>query len=366
MLDGIKIAVPSGGIRVFCPKTEKFIKVDALDYTVYVVHPETKMTLTLEKNSADNKLSIKANPVSWLSGQNIAGSNDLHGLVLRVLKELVRLGRIEVSPEARADCEAGEIYIHSLAFNMYLVTDTTDKLPSMDLFKTIKGGIVSTDNPKLDTRVFLYHGIGFCLNNKSKSLTVYDKLEELKIHKSKKQDVSYFKSGLSWLEGMLRLEATLRSNYFSRQSRMLKWWRGKDMDKVVKDILLKELQFHKVEYLMQCPNVFARDYTAKWKSQDRLLFNLWLKGKVLEAKDRRRLWNLYGFDAELNVTAYRNTLWTLLRPESVTKPMRVDLSEATVFPGHAIFAPLLPLERHLKVGVDPKILRQIDKSCGLR
>ena len=366
MLDGIKIAIPSNGVRVFCPKTKRFIKVDKLDYTIYVVNPATEKTLTLEKNSADNKLSIKGNPVSWMSGQNIAGSNDVYELVTRVLKELVRLGRIKLSPEARLLCELGEIFIHSLAFNMYLITDTTDKLPRMDLFKTIKAGIVSTDNPKLDTRVFLYHGAGLCLNNKSKSLTIYDKQKELKVHKSKKQDTSYFTDGLSWLDGALRIEVTLRSNYFSRQSRMLKWWKGKDMDEVAKTILLKELLFHKVEYLMQCPNVFARDYTAEWKPQDRLLFKRWLKGEVLEAKDRRRLLNLYEFDAELNVTAYRNTLWTLLRPESVTQPMRVDLSEATVFPGHAIFAPLLPLERHLRVGVDPKTLRQINKSCGLR
>lgn len=362
MLDGIKIALHSEGIKVLCTESKEFTSVSDLTAPEFVEHPITGGTLTLEKNNADDKLSIKGNPTSWLTGQNVVGSNNAFWLTLRCLKKLEQLGRVSFTREAKKRILNGDFFIHQASYNMYLDFSSVSKLQSLDLLKTIIGGLSTTAKTLYDPQFLLFTGPGLLLKYKTKSLTLYDKLRQRE-HKQKPANLSYFKEGLSWLEPLMRCEVLFRHNHFSRQNRLMSWWKDKDWDKLVEDMIIKEIEFNKLDYLMCCPNVFAHDYLDTWRNKDKKLFAKWLDGDPLSRVDHRRLYHRYKFDSDISVIGHRNTLWSLLRPDDFTKAISVDLTTATEFPGHKIFKTITPLKDHLVVGAPSKTLRLIDKAC---
>lgn len=364
MLDGIHIGLDPDGIRVLCNErwmAPKDIPKNTPDrsncFNVKSLTSEHKLSIGFKKD----KLTFKMNPTSFLSGQNVSGSNNAHQLVVQTMQRLEQQGIIQFSPAAKQRVKEGHYDIHQMAFNKYLELGNRPKMEVFDLLKTIYGGVCSHIAFILNESYHMYSGTGFIVTNRSLALTVYDK--ELEIASKKRKYAGQVLPDLPQLRTKMRCEVTVKYSYFSKSKRRMSWWIGKDWDAEAADIIAAGLERFRVDYLLGCPNVFESDYTASWKPKHKNLFKSWQAGSALSKNQRGTLLRFYGFDAELNVTAHRNTLWTLRRTMDGSPPRVSELTGIDHFPGKDLCAPLLPFNSHLCLGADTKTLRDIAERC---
>lgn len=359
MLDGLSVGLSLDGIEVFYEG--KWVSPKRLPprWCFQVESDIGKRKLTL--GNKQGKFTVQVNPVGWLSNQNVTGSNNAHWLLKQVFKRLIQMNILRMSADARARFDEGQYDIHQMAFNKYLECGDRDKGEVFDTLKTILGGTASHMKHECGESSHLYSGPGFISKTRTIALTFYDKT--LEMASKKKKNLCRVLPMTEELRTKMRCEVTVKYGYFSKSKRRMSAWIGKDWDAEAEAIIAYGLQRFRIDYLLSCPNVFAPDYTASWKPQHKLLFKSWLEGSALDKNQRGVLLRFYGFDAELNVKAHRNTLWTLRRTMDGSLPRLSELTGVDHFPGKDLCAPLLPMNKHLCLGTDRKTLRQIAKAC---
>jgi hypothetical protein len=360
MLDGVIIGLPVDGIKVLYK--DKYVSPRFIEtYQIYESPVGgSKMTIGIKKG----KLVIKGNPVSWLTAQNVHGSNNAWALVLALLANLKELRILKIEDSAWNSLKEGNFDIHQLAFNKYLRVVREDKSVVMDLLKSIFGSLASNTSTQTDMRWIMYTGLGMIINNRTVNLTMYDKREQL-ARKAPDFD-SDLVPDLDFLHDLIRVEVTVKYGYFSTKKRRMSWWRNKDWDEIANDLLVKTLKDFGVDYVIRCPNIYDPNYIANWRPQDRKLFESWLRHGALSKLDAGKLRRRYAFNAGINERGHRNILWALSRPKSLREPVVVDLVNTTRFPGKDILSSIYPLADNLTTGASTKTLRLIDKACGLR
>jgi hypothetical protein len=331
---------------------DTWIKPSALEPCIQVEHPTTGRKLTL--GFKNGKFILKANPISWLTGQNFFGTNNAHLLVMQVLRELLSLNLLRVQRPTLQRWSRGEYDIHQMAFNMYLRVDEADKLLVADYLKTIFGGVASHMDHRLGQQYMLYSGSGFIIKTKTQTLCVYDKIVE-QVQKGFKLPARI----RDLLLHHLRVESTIKYGYFTASRRRMSAWLTCDWDKEARRIIQTTVDLFNLDYLASCPNVFDPRYASSWTAYDKDLFASWLSGKDLSARHINKLKRLYGFVGSFPPNAHANTLHTL------TRSKRPLTSSNLKFPGHVLLASILPTSRHLTVLAPPKLLANIDEKCGL-
>lgn len=360
MLDGVIIGLPIKGIKVRCDG--KYVPPPYIERYQIFESPNggSSATIGLKKG----KLVIKANPVSWLTAQNVHGSNNAWDLTLALLANFKETGILKIEDATWKSIQEGHFDIHQLAFNKYLRVNGEDKSVVMDLLKSIFGGLSSNNCTHSDMRWIMYTGPGMIINNRTVNLTMYDKREQLA--RKAPDFVSDLVPDLDFLHDLIRVEVTVKYGYFSTKKRRMSWWRNKDWDVVANDLLVKTLKDFGVDYVIRCPNIYAPNFTANWRPQDQALFASWLRHGTLSKPDVGKLLRRYEFNAGISERGHRNILWTLARPKSVREPITVDIANTTRFPGKTILSAIYPLADNLTTGASRKTLRLIDKACGLR
>jgi hypothetical protein len=281
-------------------------------------------------------------------------------LTVLVDEGLVKWGRV-LSRAIQRD----EVNVHELAFAMYCpLGNDIDRFT--DLLKSCYGSVVQHFNPKHPIHVHLYQGPGAIVRTNDVSLTWYSKY--LKTYQENPSWSHPIIDGFSEeLRQDLRIECTVKYNWFGAIKRKLSYWRDADYKAIEQKLFDACLgkRFH-LQYIMNCPNVFSHNYTEDWSTADRNAFNNWLEGAQLDARTIRRLYNRHGFNAGLSAVGHRNLLWSLLRPDCLRVPYQFDPSTInTNTPGHRLFSRYSPLLSLLHQGADAKTRRRIDKLCGL-
>jgi hypothetical protein len=358
MLDGVILGLSPDGIRI--QRNETYVKASRLEEVLKIENPRGGSSLTIGFNQ--DKVIVKANPVSWLSCQNIFGSNHAWNLCIALLKDLKKSGVMRFDEAAWSKVLEGEYDIHQLAFNTY-VNAGPNKFAMMDLIKSIYGSVASNTRLDSNLRWFMYPGHGMIVNNRSLNLTIYDKVEQMEAkHPNWTHELI---PDLSILNNYLRVEATVKYSWFSKQKRRMSYWRDADWDKDAKTLITKALETFGFNYVMNCPNVFAPDFAKRWSDRDKALLAGWRKDQALPQKEASRLFRRHGFNPNISLKGHRNILWALARPDSVTRPVTVDIANTRTFPGTELLAPIYPMQAHFVDGASQKLLRRVDRACGL-
>lgn len=360
MQDRLVLGIPRvGRISVKLAGVWKFL--DTIPDRAVITSPCGGSAVTL--NIIDNTVVLRGNPIGWLTGQNWIGTNDAYALTHRLLSalsenELVRWGR-----ETTQAIDSDELNWHELAFAQYI--DLGKDIDAFtDLLKSSYGAIAQHINPRHPISLHLYPGNGFILRNATTSLTGYNKYQ-----KTFNENPSYSHRLVDpiaeSLEHSLRIEATLKYNWFGKK-RCLQHWRNNDWTATQTQVFEEFLgrRFH-LEYVLSCPNVYADDYTRDWTPADARAFAFWKTGKVPDARTLRRLYSRHGFDGALSLEGHRNLLWTMLRPRSLHVPAQTDLRNVKTTVGHKLFARHQPLTEKLNAGANDKMLARADRLCGL-
>lgn len=358
MLDGVNIGLSPKGIRI--RNGEVFVNASRLEEVLKIENPRGGSSLTI--GYSQEKVIIKANPVSWLSCQNIFGSNHAWDLCIAMLRDLRKLGIMRFDETAWNNVLEGEYDIHQLAFNTY-VDAGPNKFAMMDLIKSIYGSVASNTRLDSNLRWFMYPGHGMIVNNRSLNLTIYDKVEQMK---AKNPEWTHeLIPDLSVLRNYLRVEATVKYSWFSKQKRRMRYWREVNWDNEARTLITKALEAFGFNYIMSCPNVFAPDFAKRWSERDKALLDGWRQGQILPQKEASRLLRRHGFNPNISLKGHRNILWALARPDSVARPVTVDIANTRTFPGNEILAPIYPMQAHFVDGASQKLLRRVDRACGL-
>lgn len=358
MLDGVILGLSPDGIKV--QTKTGLVLATKLDELVKIENPRGGSSLII--GFKQDKLIVKGNPVSWLTNQNIFGSNNAWDLCIALFRDLREQKIMLFKREAWDNVLAGNYDIHQFAFNTY-VDAGPNKFAMMDLIKSICGSLSSNADQESEMRWMMYPGPGMIVNNRSVNLTIYDKQEQMRIkYPGWRHELI---PDLDVLENYLRVEATIKYSWFSKKKRRMSSWRGKDWDAEARTIIGDAITLFGLNYIMRCPNVFAPNFGDDWRSKDKRLLDDWRKGKKLSKPQVSLLRRMYEVDTSISLNGHRNILWLLARPDSVTRPVTVDIANTRTFPGTELLAPIHPMHSRFVVGASQKLLRRVDRACGL-
>lgn len=360
MQDRLVLGIPRVG-RIRVKIKDEWVWLDSLPEHAVLPSPFDGSSMTL--GYVENVVVLRGNPIGWLTGQNWIGTNNAYAMTHRILDALEEHELVQWGPKTREQIDADNMNFHELAFALYADIGE-DSYRFTDLLKSCYGSIVQHLNPRHALKVHLYTGQGFIVRYAATSLTLYNKYTKTYT------DNPNFSHPLvdpiaERLEHNLRVEATLKYNWFGRR-RSLRQWRNTDWDQFEHELFADFLgrRFH-FEYITKCPNVYQENFTESWTAADRKAFADWEQGKLVDARVILRLYSRHGFDAAISLLGHRNLLWTLLRPKCLRIPATADLRRINSTEGHRLFAKYLPLTNHLWSGANPRLLAKADKLCGL-
>ena len=155
-------------------------------------------------------LEISGNPTKFLSGANIWGDSDIAGTVDRFISAILQKINLEPSDLERAKIQRGIFMLSRI--------DLTTNIKFKN--RVHLGEVLTALQKQAHSRYQKANSVSssayFGKSSKIKSLVFYDKLEELKIHKSKLA-ADKFEIAAREASTLMRAELRLKSQFFARR-----------------------------------------------------------------------------------------------------------------------------------------------------
>ncbi len=287
---------------------------------------------SIHKESKCSHLQVHGNPVKFLQGHNVWGTDDLHGLLTEVLIRVLSVLGFEVSP----------YFVARAVWNSRLsrvdLTQMFD-LGSLDRVQTYIRAVAANANLQHRGRgIFsgdtLYWGKG----SQRWALKMYAKGSELKAHKPKCADSPVYLEAVTAFAGKaLRVELVLRGKELVESNRcMIYAWDDLTIESVYNSYLSR-LQFSENTVVH-----FANDRLKNLKPRLIVAYDQWRSGYDLRAIYKRPTFYRYRKELleELNVDISIPSGNTPEPPSNVV-PLRIVLEAKPMrVPEWAIGTPL--------------------------
>lgn len=239
---------------------------------------DTNMHVKTDRNSYDpelgyyTQLHVDGNPVKWIQGHNIFGTDDLTGLAIETAYRLYNLLGVTPSPVDLKRLLSFDFSLHRVDVNYSFLIG--NKLQVLMLLKALEGQANLRHRGK---GIFKSNTLYFGQNSRRWSLKMYSKGDE--INSKKKGHLLPVRlvgrdSLLTYADGLLRVEVTLRSLQLkdSELATASQW--GENTPLEVFKTYLEPLEMSsqldiKADVLISLPNRLKPVY-AMWKSGEDL------------------------------------------------------------------------------------------------